>query len=76
MNNKDILDKLMSALNSFSNHDLRQLAILFKEPDVNEAIVKVIEGTLALRKAERKSKAVIKEKLPIHTNRVCLVDAE
>ncbi len=67
MNNKDILNKLMSALNSFSNHELRQLAILFKEPDVNEAIVKVVNGALALRKAERKSKAVTEKKLSTRT---------
>ena len=58
MDNKYILKKLISALNSFSDHELQQLATLFKEPAVNEAIVKVIEGTLALRNVKRKSKII------------------
>ncbi len=67
MDNKYILNKLISALNSFSDHELQQLATLFKEPAVNEAIVKVIEGTLALRNAERKSKIITTTKSSART---------
>ena len=56
MGTSDILNKLMSALNSFSDRDLRDLADLFNEPGANEAIAKVIQGTLSLREAKRRSK--------------------
>ena len=65
MNNKYILSKLTNALNSFSDGDLRQLAALFSQPKVGEALVKLIDSTLALREAERKSKKRAQE-ITIH----------
>lgn len=56
MENKYVLIKLVGALNTLSDSDLSRLAVLLKQPKVNEALVKLIENTLELRMAERTSR--------------------
>ena len=62
MENEHILNKLMTALNSLSDKELHQLASLFKQQEASQALIKLIESTLALREAERKSKSEIPKK--------------
>lgn len=61
MEGKDVLTKLVSALNNLSDDDLHQLTALLAQPKANKALVKLIESTLALRYAERKSKSEIRK---------------
>ena len=62
MENEHILNKLMTALNSLSDKELHQLASLFEQQEASQALIKLIESTLALREAERKSKSEIPKK--------------
>lgn len=52
MENQYVLNKLVNALSILSDSDLRQIAHILKQPNVNEELAKLIESTLALRSAE------------------------
>lgn len=63
MRNKYILNKLIESLWNLQESDLRKLAAILANPEGNEALLKLIEGTLAFRSAARKSRFdVIHEK--------------
>lgn len=55
MANDYVLTKLVSALDTMSDSDLRRLAAVLSQPQSGKAVAGMLENTLALRRAQRDS---------------------
>lgn len=68
MTSEYVLNKLVDALNDLPDEDLVSLAALLRQPAADKTLAMLIENTLALREAERRSRTVSR-KMPISPER-------